>query len=96
MAFLLKLKGYVWALGAFALSIAGLVLRIKYLEKARSRAEDRAHLAEARAHVRETEKRIEKKNKEEFKASLKEAEKEIEKKGEEFEGVDNLSNPNDW
>lgn len=94
MAFLLKLKAYAWWLGAAILSILAVIGRLKMLEHQRDKARHRAHTAEARVHINKVEKEIEKKEKESLQASLKEVEEKVKEK--EFEGLDNLSDPNNF
>lgn len=96
MAFLLKLKAWSWQLGAALLAVGAVVLRLSVLKHQRDVARDKANRAEAQVHINKVEKIIKKKRKEELSTSLEEVEREVKKKGEDFEGLDNLSNPNDW
>ena len=93
MAWLLKIKGWLYAAGAAVLAVLGFVLRIKYLENQRDKAAQNARIWEARAHVRDVEKKISKKRKEELSKSLGDLERKIEEK--KFEDLD-IVNPNDW
>lgn len=94
MAFLLKLKAYAWLVGAAILSALAVFGRLRMLEAQRDKARIRANTAEARVHINKVEKEIKKKEELSLQTSLKEVEEKIKEK--KFEGLDNLSNPNDW
>lgn len=94
MFLLLKLKQWAWQIGAVLLAILAVVGRMSMLKYQRDRAKIKAAVAEARVEVHKAEKRIGKKRKEELSTSLEEVERRLKEK--KFEGLDNLSNPNDW
>jgi len=92
MAFLLKIKSWLYAAGAALLAVLGFMLRIKYLEKKRDEAVADSRIWKARAIVKETERKIEKKRKKELSSSLEEEERLIKEK--KYEDLD-IVNPND-
>lgn len=94
MVYLLKLKAHAWAIGAAILSALAVYGRLKVLEEQRDKARIRANTAEARVHINKVEKEIKKKEDISLQTSLKEVEEKVKEK--KFEGLDNLSNPNDW
>ena len=98
MVLLSLIRKWAWQLGAALLAVLAIVGRIKTLEYQRDKARHRADMADARHEVAKTSKRIEKKKKEELSSSLEEVESVIEKgkNRKDFEGLDNLNNPNDW
>lgn len=89
----LKIKSWVWAIGAAALAILAAIGRMSVLKKQRDAARKRANVAEARAELADVEKRIKKKRKKELSTSLEEVERKVKEK--KVEELDNLINPND-
>lgn len=94
MGLLLKLKAWAWQLGAALLAIGAVVLRLSVLKHQRDVARDKANRAEAQVHINKIQKIIKKKKKEELSSSLEEVERKVKEKN--FEGLDNLSDPNNW
>ena len=107
----LNLKAKLAIAGAAVVAVLGFFLRMSMLKNQNERLKVKAETLQAQAHQAKTIKKEEKKIEEEFRSRetdlLHELEKhsEIEKeqdpikkeeKKHEFQGIDNLSNPNDW
>ena len=84
------------ALGAVALSIFYFIVRIQMLKNQRDKAEVVAETLKARHHVAVTQSKIKRKNKKELVSRKADIVKELEKSKEEFKGLDNLKNSNDF
>jgi len=95
---LTKISRQMYLIGAVLLAVLAAIGRMQFLKNARDKAEVRADTLSATIHAERVKKKIIKE--EENKLSSRRAEliKEIErkKKGETFEGVDNLTDPNDY
>ena len=96
MSFLLGLKSKLYLVGAFLVAALGVLARVAFLKQARNKAEEKVEVLKAQAHANKIKSKIVKE--ESSKLSLKESEikEKVEKKGENFEGVDNLTNSNDF
>ena len=107
----LNLKAKLALAGAALIAVLGFFLRMSMLKNQNEKLKVKAEVLEAQAHQAKTLKKEEKKVREEFRSRetdlLKELEvkEEIDKeedpvkkeeKKDEFQGIDNLSNPNDW
>jgi hypothetical protein len=96
---LTKISRQMYAIGAVLLAVLAAIGRMQFLKNARNKAEEKADILSATINAERVKKKIIKE--EENKLSSRRAEliKEIEKKrrkGETFEGVDNLTDPNDY
>lgn len=88
----------LWILGGGILSILAMVARMQSLKTARDAARDKAATLEATIHTEQEKQKVIKEEVKKLsikKAEIKEEIKKI-KKGESVEGIDNLSNPNDY
>ncbi len=90
------LQAKLYAFGAAVLGVLFLMLRIEALKNKNERLTTVAETLKARQHVEKQQKKI--KREEEKKLVSRKAEliKELEKEGDEFKGVDNLTNSNDF
>lgn len=94
---LLSLKAKAYAIGAALLSAVGFFLRLQYLKNKNERLTRKAETLEARVVQDKVIRKKEKEIAEEFRSRETDLIKELERHDEEdFEGVDNLSNPNDF
>jgi uncharacterized protein (DUF3084 family) len=93
---LIKLRSKAAILGAGLLAILAFFLRLNFLKNARDRAEIESDTLRATVHAERTRKKIIKEEEKERVSRRDTIKKELEKKGEEFEGVDNLTNSNDY
>lgn len=93
---LVGLQAKAAALGAAVLVILGFLLRLKIVTAQRDKAQVVAETLKARHHVQKVQKKI--KREEEKKLVSRKADiiKQLEKPDEEFNGVDNLTNSNDY
>lgn len=94
---LTKIKAKLYAAGAIALTVVGFVLRMQYLKNKNERLTHKAEVLESRVRqdkiIRERERVVA----EEYRDRETDLVKELERKDDEdFEGIDNLNNPNDW
>ena len=90
------LQAKLMAFGAAVLALLAMVLRMKVLKEQRDRAENQRDVLKARSHVIKTQRVIKRKEKEKLVSRRVELKKELDKEGEDFEGVDNFSEPNDF
>ena len=92
----LTIKTKLAAFWAALLGIGYFFLRFSYLKKKAKSQEQVVETLKARQHVQRTKERIKRKEKEQLHSRRVEIVKELEKKDEDFKGLDNLSNPNDF
>jgi hypothetical protein len=91
-----KLSKNLYVIGTAVLGVLAVVLRMQSLKKGRDRARDRAEILEATIHAERVKKQIIKEKEEEARSRRADLIKELNKEGEEFEGVDNLTDSNDY
>lgn len=92
---MLGLKAKLYAVGAAALSVLFLFLRIEALKHKNKKLKNTAETLKARQHVQATQKKIKRKEEKKLHSRRVEILEELEKEREEFEGLDNLSNANE-
>ena len=90
------LQAKLAALGAVALSIFYFVVRIQMLKNQRDKAVTVSETLKARHHVVVTQSKIKREKKKELVSRKADIVKEINKAKEEFKGLDNLTNSNDF
>lgn len=91
-----KISRQMYAIGAVLLAVLAAIGRMQFLKKARDKAEVRADTLSATIQAERTKKKIIKEEEEKLSSRRAEIIKEGKKKGENFEGVDNLTHPNDY
>lgn len=96
MSVLLWLKSRAYLVGALLTAVLAVIARVMFLKTARDKARDESERLRAQAHANRIKSKIVKEEKK--KLSLKESNiiKQVKKEGEEFEGLDNLTDSNDW
>ena len=94
--FLTKINKWLYVAGAAALAVLYAVLRINSLKHSRDKAQIKADTLTATVHAHKVRRQISKEEDKKLSSRRAEIIKEIKKEGEEFEGVDSLTNPNDW
>lgn len=92
----LFIKSKLLAIGAALVGVAAVFLRMNYLKNKTEKLERERDIAVARAHIKDVQKRVERKERDRLLSKEESLSKELSKEGEDFEGVDNLSNPNDF
>lgn len=92
----LTIKAKAALLGAALLSVLAFFARLKYVEHQRDKQKVRADILDARLHIQRVQKKIVKEERDRLLSEEESLSKELSKKGEEFEGVDNLSDPNNF
>lgn len=90
------LQAKLAAAGAIALAVLAVFVRLKVVTHQRDKAVVVAETLKARVHVQKVQKKIAKKEKEKLVSRRADIIKEIKKKDEDFTGLDNLNNPNDF
>ena len=93
---LLGLKAKLAVAGAAALAFIAMFVRLKLVENQRDKAEGVAEVLVARHTVAKKQEKIKRKEEGDLTSRRGEIAKEIEKKREEFKGLDNLSDSNDY
>lgn len=92
----LGFKAKLYAAGAVLLAVLGFFVRLQYVKSKANRLKYERDMLAVRVLqdkvIREKEREV----KEEYRDRELDVLKELEKSIEEFDGVDNLSNPNDW
>jgi len=83
-------------IGAIAIAVAAFLTRIEWLKFARDRAEQRAEIAEARLVTNKVQAKIALAKKKALADAKAKIETEVTKEGDDFEGLDNLSNTSKW
>lgn len=91
-----KIKYYAMLIGATLLAIAAATLRIKTLKNQRDRAREEAARQKAVVHVGKVKEKERKKQQDSLLLKEERIKEEVEKKGEDFKGLDNLRDPNDF
>jgi hypothetical protein len=96
MSWLVGLQAKAAAIGAAVLVVLGFLLRLKMVTHQRDKAKVVAETLKARHHVAVVQKKIKREEEKKLLKELSSIEKEIEKDDDEFQGVDNLTNSNDF
>ena len=78
------------------LAALAFVLRMQVLKNQRDNAREKVDVLKTSLHVKKTQEKIVKEREKEKKEESLKLSDSLEKKGEDFKGVDNLTNPNDW
>jgi hypothetical protein len=94
---LTKISAKLYAAGAAIMAVLGVMLRMQYLKNKNERLTHKAEVLESRVRqdriIKEREREVAK----EFRSRETDLIKELERKDDEdFKGIDNLNNPNDW
>jgi len=84
------------AFGAAILSFLVLYIKLQTVKNQRDRAEVVAETLKARHHVQRVQQKIKREEKKKLVSHKADIIEEIEKADEDFKGLDNLSNPNDF
>jgi hypothetical protein len=92
----LTIKAKLALIGAVLLSVLAVFARLKLVEHQRDKQKVRADILDARLHIQKVQKKIVKEERDRLLSEEESLSKELSKKGEEFEGVDNLSDPNNF
>jgi hypothetical protein len=91
-----KVKKNLYVIGAALAGLAYFVIRILTLKKARDRAEDKVDILKTTIHAERVKKEIIKEEEKKRVSRRADLLNELEKDGEDFKGLDNLNNPNDY
>jgi len=90
------LQAKLMAFGAAVLGVLTLLLRMKVLKKQRNKARKQTDVLKARHQVIKQKRVIKRKEQERLVSRRADLKKELDKEGEDFKGVDNFSDPNDF
>jgi len=90
------LQAKLMALGAALLAVLAFFTRLQVVKNQRDKAQQQRDVLKARHHVAVVQKKIKRKNEKELSKKKVEIRKEISKPKEEFKGVDNLTDSNDY
>ena len=93
---LIGLKAKLAGFGALLLIVLGFIVRLKSVIAQRDRAVQTADILKAQAHQRKVVDKIKKENAEAFVSHRANLIKEVKKSDEEFKGLGNLNNPDDY
>ena len=93
---LVKIKKNLYVIGAALAGLAYAVLRILALKRAKNKAEDQVDILKTTIHAERVKKEIIKEEEKKRVSRRADLLKELEKEGEDFKGLDNLNNPNDY
>lgn len=96
MILLNKIKYYLAAAGTALIGVAALVLRLRALETQRDKAKKERDSIKATLEAEQKGKQAKKQAEKDLIKKQEEIKEEVKKEGEDFKGLDNLSNPNDW
>ena len=92
----LKIKSKLVWVGAALLAVLAAVGRIQMLKSQRDRARAKAEVLDQQAKLQRRLKQVDKEVKKDLLLKEEDIKKRLKKKGKDFEGVDNLTNPNDY
>lgn len=90
------LKSKAYAIGAALLAIIAFFARFQMVKNQRDKAKEQADIVKTQLHVEKVKKEIERKEKKKLSSQEESIKEEVKKKDEDFTGLDNLNNPNDW
>ena len=90
------LQAKLYAIGASVLAFVAIFLRLQVVENQRDRAKQQAETLKSRAKQAVNQKKIKRKNEEEMLKKKKENLDQISKPEGEFDGIDNLTDSNDF
>ena len=98
LSLLVSLKSKLWWIGSVVLAVLAAVVRMQSLKNARDKARVEADTLKATVHVQRVNNQIKKKERKKLSVEKAKIKEEIEKieRGEKSEGIDSLSNPNDF
>ena len=98
LSLLVSLKSKLWWIGSVVLTVLATVVRMQSLKNARDKARVEADTLKATVHVQRVNNQIKKKERKKLSVEKAKIKEEIEKieRGEKSEGIDSLSNPNDF
>ena len=98
LSLLVNLKSKLWLIGSVVLTVLAAVGRMQSLKNARDKARIEADALKATVHVQRVNKQIKKEEDKKLSVEKAKIKEEIEKikKGERDDGIDSLSNPNDF
>lgn len=86
----------MYAIGAAILIVLAAIGRMQVLKNQRDKAKMERDVLKARVHVQRVNKKIKKEEKVKLSSRRADLKKELSKKKEEFEGVSNFTDPNDF
>jgi cytochrome c-type biogenesis protein CcmH/NrfG len=92
----LKIKSKLAWIGAALLAMLTLVARMGMLKRQRDRAKAKAEVLEHQAKLHQKLDEIDREVKKDLLLAEEDIKKRLKKKGKDFEGVDNLTNPDDY
>ena len=92
----LGFKAKLYVAGAAVMTVLGFFFRLQYVKNKAERMEVRAQVAESRVRQDKVIRKREKEVAEEYRSRETNLMKELEKDNDDFKGLDNLNNPNDW
>ena len=92
----LTIKSKLFLLGSVMVTLLALVARFQFVKNARDRAELEADTLKATAHAHRIKRKIQKEEEEELSRREIIIKEKLKKRGKEFEGLDNLSDSNDY
>ena len=92
----LKIKSKLAWIGAALLAMLTVVGRMGMLKRQRDRAKAKAEVLEYQAKLHQKLGEIDREQKKDLLLVEEDIKKRLKKKGKDFEGVDNLTNPNDY
>jgi ribulose kinase len=92
----LKIKSKLVWVGAALLAVLAAVGRMQMLKSQRDRARAKAEVLDQQAKLQRKLKQVDKEVKKDLLLKEEDIKKKLKKKGKDFEGVDNLTNPNDY
>jgi len=93
---ILKINKNLWVIGGAILTVLAFFARLQYLKGARDRALVKADTMKATVHAERVKREAIKEQEKIYRRRRVEIKEELKKKGEDFEGVDNLTNPDDY
>jgi hypothetical protein len=96
VSILLGLRAKLAALGAALLAVLFFFLRMQSLKNQRDRAREERDVLKARSHVSRVQKKIKREEKAKLSSRRAEIIKELDKSVEDFKGLDNLTDSNDY
>jgi C4-dicarboxylate-specific signal transduction histidine kinase len=96
VSILLGLRAKLAALGAALLAVLFFFLRMQSLKNQRDRAREERDVLKARSHVARVQKKIKREEEKRLVSRKADLVKELEKEGDDFKGVDNLTDSNDF
>jgi len=90
------LKHKIYVIGAALLAVGAFVTRLLYVQNQLEKTKEERDSLESTLRLKKKKEEIVKKNDDSLIKELKKIEEEVKKDDKDFEGLDNLSNPNDY